>query len=264
MNSLIQPELPIVKPDWWRTLFDEVYLQTDARSVLDGEVTRREVDGLIRALALQRQEAVLDLCGGHGRHALELARRGYGPVTVLDYSQPLLSLGRTRARREGLPVAFVRGDARAVPLTGASCAAVTILANSFGYGATPRDDRQILQESRRLLGQGGRLYLEAPDPEFLRRHLAPQSWHETPEGLVVCRQRWFSRGYLVCRELVLSRDRGLVRDASYRLRLYQPAALRSCLQEVGFSRIRLLARPNRPDSPERGSLTRRLRLTATR
>ncbi len=254
--------LPAVDPHWWQTLFDEVYLQTDARSVLDGEVTRREVDGLIRGLALRRREAVLDLCGGHGRHGLELTRRGYGPVTVLDYSQPLLTLGQARARSEGLSVAFVRGDARAAPLTGGSFGAVAILANSFGYGATRREDRQILGEAFRLLGRGGRLYLEAPHPEFIRRRLAPQSWHETPEGLVVCRQRWLSRGYLVCREIVLARDRGLVRDASYRLRLYEPTALKAGLKEVGFSRVRLLGRPPRSSSPERGSLTRRLRLTA--
>ena len=33
-----------VDPDWWKTLFDEVYLITDARSVCDSELTRREVD----------------------------------------------------------------------------------------------------------------------------------------------------------------------------------------------------------------------------
>jgi D-alanine-D-alanine ligase len=33
-----------VDPDWWKTLFDEVYLLTDARSVCDVRITRREVD----------------------------------------------------------------------------------------------------------------------------------------------------------------------------------------------------------------------------
>jgi D-alanine-D-alanine ligase len=33
-----------VDPDWWKTLFDEVYLLTDARSVCDARITRREVD----------------------------------------------------------------------------------------------------------------------------------------------------------------------------------------------------------------------------
>ncbi len=29
-----------VDPDWWKTLFDEVYLMTDARSIGDEVITR--------------------------------------------------------------------------------------------------------------------------------------------------------------------------------------------------------------------------------
>ena len=34
-------------PDWWKRLFDETYLITDARSVCDERVTRSEVDFLV-------------------------------------------------------------------------------------------------------------------------------------------------------------------------------------------------------------------------
>jgi D-alanine-D-alanine ligase len=258
-------KLPPVDPHWWRTLFDEVYLQTDARSVLDREATRREVDALVRALTLKPQEEVLDLCGGQGRHALELARRGYGPVTVLDYSQPLLSLGLGQAKAEGLPVAFVRADARQAPLTPGSFHAVAIMANSFGYGALRQDDLAILQESSFLLRNGGRLYLEVADPQFVRQHLAAQSWHETPDDLVVCRQRWVTREFLVCRELVLCRHRGLVRDTAYRLRLYDSEDLGSLLREAGFSRLEVKAVPlPGAAAPERGSLSRRLTALAVK
>ena len=33
-----------VNPEWWKTLFDDVYIITDARSVCDEELTCREVD----------------------------------------------------------------------------------------------------------------------------------------------------------------------------------------------------------------------------
>jgi len=256
-------QVPSVSPDWWRELFDEVYLKTDFRSVLDGDLTRREVDGLIQALKLRPQEAILDLCGGHGRHALELARRGFGRVLVVDFSQPLLSLGKAQALKEGLGVDFLRGDARAVPLARESFAAVVLLANSFGYGATREDDLAILREAWRLLQVGGRLFLEVADPEFIRQHLPRQSWHEAPENLVVCRRRWVTDEHLVCRELVLCRSRGLVRDQAYRMRLYQPEELRIYLRETGFSQIRLAPQKEPdPQAPERGSLDRRLAVTA--
>jgi hypothetical protein len=86
-----------VDPDWWKTLFDEVYLVTDARSVGDEAVTRQEIDIFTALLSLQPGDRILDLCGGHGRHALELCRRGFRDCTVLDYSQPLLDIGAGNA-----------------------------------------------------------------------------------------------------------------------------------------------------------------------
>jgi D-alanine-D-alanine ligase len=256
-------KIPPVSPEWWRSLFDEIYLETDARSVLDGEVTRREVDGLIQVIDLRPEEAILDLCGGHGRHALELARRGYGRMMVVDFSQPLLALGKAQAQKEGLAVTFLRGDARAVPLAPESFSAVVLLANSFGYGADLQDDLQILKESWRLLKSRGRLFLEVADPQFVRQHLPRQSWHEAGEELVVCRQRWVTQEHLVCRELVLSRSRGLVRDRVYQMRLYQPEELQHSLKKAGFAQIRIATQGEMSTQPaDRGTLSRRLAVAA--
>ena len=52
-----------VDPDWWKTLFDEVYLITDARSVCDEQLTSREVDFLVHTLDLKKSWPILDLCG---------------------------------------------------------------------------------------------------------------------------------------------------------------------------------------------------------
>jgi len=256
------PHPPQVPPDWWRTLFDEVYLATDARTVQDGELTRREVDGLIQALKLQPREPILDLCGGHGRHALELARRGYRRVTVLDFSFPLLTLGKAQARESRLPVAFLRADAARVPLAHESFQAVLLLANSFGYGAAPEDDVAILRECHRVLHPGGRFFLEVADPDFIRRQLSAQSWHEAGD-LVVCRRRWLMAEYLVCRELVLSRSRGLVRDQGYKVRLYDGAGLRHCLAKAGFGAIEVAGLPDLyAQEGDYGALNRRLGATA--
>lgn len=260
---MTQPPIPPVPPHWWRSLFDEVYLQTDARSIQDEDLTRREVDGVIQALDLRREESILDLCGGQGRHALEMARRGYGRVLVLDFSQPLLSRGRAQAQQEGQAVAFVRGDARSLPFGEENFHAVLCLANSFGYGATREDDLHILQEAYRLLQPGGKLFLEVADPRYVRAHLPLQSWHEAPGDLVVCRRRWLTPEHLVCREMVLSQGRGLVRDHTYQVRLYEPDDLEASLTEAGFARV-LVIQGREPDSRsgERGALSRRLAATA--
>ena len=79
-----------VDPEWWKTLFDEIYLLTDARSVCDDELTRREIDVISELIPIRPGHLVLDLCGGHGRHSLALCERGYKNCTVLDYSACLI------------------------------------------------------------------------------------------------------------------------------------------------------------------------------
>ena len=99
-------------PEWWRSLFNAVYLKTDGDVVENAELTRREVDTLVRATGVGKADRILDLCCGQGRHSLELARRGYTAVTGLDRSRFLVRLARKRARKEGLTLTFREGDAR--------------------------------------------------------------------------------------------------------------------------------------------------------
>ncbi len=101
-----------VDKNWWMSIFDNIYLQTDARSVDDHQLTCQETAVLESCLGIQSDWRILDLCGGQGRHALELARRGFVNITVFDYSAFLLSAGYSQAHDERLPVEFIRGDAR--------------------------------------------------------------------------------------------------------------------------------------------------------
>jgi len=66
-----------VDNNWWKELFDEIYLLTDARSVCDEKLTGQEVNFLEETLDWDKSAPILDLCGGQGRHSLELSRRGY-------------------------------------------------------------------------------------------------------------------------------------------------------------------------------------------
>src|SRR5690606_2520983 len=102
-------------------------------------ITRHEVDIFIETLALKPEEAVLDLCCGQGRHALELARRGFR-VEGLDRSHYLIQRAKSQARKEALKVKFKEGDVRKLPYPTDSFEVVMILGNSFGYFETAQDD----------------------------------------------------------------------------------------------------------------------------
>lgn len=252
-----------VNPEWWKTLFDEVYLLTDARSVADTEVTRREVDIICELLPLQPQDRILDLCGGQGRHSFELLQRGYSGCTVLDYSEVLLEQGRQRCRGNGSSIAFVQGDATRTGLPEATFDHVMILGNSLGYLPQTTDDLQILCETRRLLRPGGNLLIDITDGAVVRERFNANAWHEIEEKILVCRQRELTADAVQVREMVVCKERGLIRDQTYAIRTYEAEKIEALVGEAGFRKIAL----HRNFSPQRkngdyGFMNHRLLLTA--
>jgi D-alanine-D-alanine ligase len=226
-----------VDPDWWKTLFDETYLLTDARSVCDDRVTCREVDFLVEALNLEKPWPLLDLCGGQGRHALELSRRGFQDVTVLDYSPVLIDLGRESARKEGLNTLFVRDDARDTGLPSEKFRAIIVMASSLGYFVDEDQNEKILREAFRLLTSRGLLLLDLPNREYVLDNFTPQSWHEADKDVVVCRQRRLDNDIIYSREMVISKMKGLIREATYCTRLYSPEKIKKILASAGFDSV---------------------------
>jgi D-alanine-D-alanine ligase len=162
-------------PDWWKRLFDETYLITDARSVCDDELTCKEVDFLEVILKMDRSWPILDLCGGQGRHSLELSRRGFRDVTVLDYSEYLINLGKERAQEEGLNTLFVKQDARDTDLVSEKFKIIIVMASSFGYFVDESENEKILLEANRLLMPEGTLLLDLPNRDYVLKNFSPES-----------------------------------------------------------------------------------------
>jgi D-alanine-D-alanine ligase len=228
-----------VDPGWWKTLFDEIYLATDARSVCDEDLTRREIDVFLELFPIRAQDRILDLCGGHGRHSLELCRRGFCRCTVFDFSAPLLQVGRDMAEARGMAIRFVRGDARRTRFEPESFDRALILGNSLGYVLDTEADRQILAECHRVLAPGGGLLIDVTDGRRVRERFSANAWHEIGRNIIVCRHRELEKDRVCAREVVLDKQRGLLRDQTYAIRLFEPGTLAGLVEEAGFSEVRV-------------------------
>jgi demethylmenaquinone methyltransferase/2-methoxy-6-polyprenyl-1,4-benzoquinol methylase len=102
-----------------------------------------------------RQFSLLDLAGGTGDVAFRVLAAGGSATraTVVDINPDMLNVGRERAAARGLAgVAFVEGNAEALPFPDRSFEAVTI---AFGIRNVPRIEA-ALREARRVLAIGGR------------------------------------------------------------------------------------------------------------
>jgi D-alanine-D-alanine ligase len=245
--------------NWWQRVFDEIYLVTDSRSVCCPKTTAAEIDMVEAELGLSPKERILDLCGGQGRHAIELNRRGYKRVTVVDYSEVLLRTGAKNAAIEGFPVHFCRADACAVGLANNVFDVVLVMGNSFGYFAEDSHNQRILLEVCRMLKPGGRVLLDLVDSDYVRQQLKPTSWHEANEDVVVCRQRKLRDDGIVVREMVLSKSRGLIREVTYFARLFRWEELEELLAKSGFGQIKCVGTlVSQPRVDDYGLLTTRM------
>jgi len=99
MGQLTANEVPT---DWYRRAFPAE--ETTRRPWADR--TEAEVDRALAMLAASAPGRVLDLACGTGRHALELARRGFSVVGV-DIARDLLDIAEADARAFGLAAGWV-------------------------------------------------------------------------------------------------------------------------------------------------------------
>ncbi len=229
-----------VHPNWWRNIFNSLYLKTDSDVVEDKKLTRREVDVLVDLLQVKPEDQILDLCCGQGRHSLELAHRGY-KVEGLDRSHYLIQKAKTTVRKEGANVKFREGDARKLPYPTDMFEVVLLLGNSFGYFETVQDDLRVLQEVFRVLKPWGKVLIDVADGEYLKQHFRPRTWEWIDKKLFVCRERSLSldKQRLISREVVTHVTRGVIADQFYAERLYTRKELAGLMQNAGFSDISL-------------------------
>ena len=151
-----------------------------------GREVSQEVGFLIELMDLKANEAILDVAAGAGRHALELARRGFKKVTALDLSDQLLDIGKRCAAEAGLDVSFVKGDARKPATQETFDAGLILGGGAFGLMENDGENQAILDATFEALRPGGRVALSAMNLLWLLRHaedlsqvsIPPNSLHD--------------------------------------------------------------------------------------
>jgi ubiquinone/menaquinone biosynthesis C-methylase UbiE len=103
---------------------------------------------------------VLDVACGTGNLAVIAARRG-GVVSGLDIAANLIDQARTRAAAEGLRIAYVEGDAEALPYADGQ---FDLVVSMFGVMFAPRPSIAAA-EMLRVTRPGGRVALANWTPE---------------------------------------------------------------------------------------------------
>lgn len=228
-----------LQPDWWKRIFNSMYLKTDADVVEDSQITKKEVDLFHKILDIKEGNTLLDLACGQGRHLIEMNGRGNYNLYGLDRSRFLIQKAKNISKKKGITINFKEGDARKLPYATDTFDFVTNLGNSFGYFETLDDDTKILKEIYRVLKPGGLLLMEIADGDFLRSNYTPRSWEWIDKKHFVCRERTMATDNqrLISREVITHTEKGVIVDQFYAERLYTKDDLITLLKDVNFKEV---------------------------
>ena len=218
---------------WYEEFFGEDYLRFhlcggerhDARAP-------GECDFVVSALELQPGARVLDLCCGQGRHAVELAKRGFR-VTGFDLSEYLLGLARDRAEKEDVACEFVQGDMSELPWHDEFDAVINLW-TAFGYLETDEEDEKVLRAIARCLRPGGRAFFDLWNRDRMARNVQHQSWYEHEGHIVLDQQEWdWLTGRMNMNRVIIPPD-GPRREMGFSLRVYMHPEFVAMLRRAGL------------------------------
>ncbi|MBM3237662.1 methyltransferase domain-containing protein [Candidatus Poribacteria bacterium] len=215
---------------WYHTFFDEDYLKFWGFFTTPDR-TQREVDFILQVLALPQGSRLLDLCCGQGRHALEVARRGY-QVVGLDLSETLLRHARKQAKEQNLSMEFVHSDMRRIPFEDEFNAVVNLF-TAFGYLEEDEEDEKVIQAVAKALKAGGKFLIDLQNHERLMRDFSRSHFTELPDGSLCLEEGDFDilTGRIKTRWLLVN-EKGERKERTSTLRIYTFTELHRMLKSA--------------------------------
>ncbi len=196
---------------------------------------RAEAAFVLKKLRLKKGAALLDLCCGPGRHAVEFARRGM-TVTGLDFSAEYLREAETRAKNKKVQLRLVRGDMRRIPFRGEFDAVVNLF-TSFGYFPRFSDDIRTLKGVARALKPGGFFLIDIVNGDGVRKDFIARNWHETRRSGWLLEERSLTADGCF-NEWTRIKPGGRVIRRKFFTRLYDRPRLSSALRRAGLEPLR--------------------------
>jgi 2-polyprenyl-3-methyl-5-hydroxy-6-metoxy-1,4-benzoquinol methylase len=222
---------------WYEILFENYGKTYEQNDFTKG--TLGEVDFIEKELNFKHSLTILDIGCGTGRHAIELARRGFS-VTGIDLSDSMLTQARENAIHVNVRVSFLKMDARALRFKNEFDAVLMLCEGGFPLMETDEMNYAILQSAANALRSGGKFIFTTLNglfplfhsvKDFLNAESSASKSGDNTFDLMTFRDR--SR-YTSCddegKQIVLDCDE----------RYYVPSEITWLLKSLKFTRIDIL------------------------
>lgn len=202
--------------------------------ILPHERTTIEVSSIEKILVLQPGFKVLDVPCGHGRHSVELAKRGY-EVTGSELNRFFLDEARKAAETAGVSIRLCPSDMRELDFRN-EFDVVLNLFTSMGFFDNDVDDANFMAGVHSALKPGGKFLIDFVNRNWLTKNLKKKDWRKLSDGTILLIEREYddiSGRKLDHRTKIQNGIVGITTTISQRI--YSTNELVSMAKSVGFS-----------------------------
>ena len=196
--------------------------------------TNAEVDFLEKNVISWKGAKILDCPCGHGRHSVELARRGYN-TTGVDINLCFLNEASKAAAKYEVAVCWKYGDMRDARFHG-EFDVVLNLFTSFGYFCSQGEDQKVIESASRALKSKGIFVLDVMNYDRISIIRNTKKRRQISRDLEVVSEKWFDR-QLKCLVEMRSRiwSNGKCENFMLLIRVYSLSEIIGMLLKSNFS-----------------------------
>ena len=208
--------------NWFEKWFDENYLRLyHHRNSKDAE---EQVQLIINTLHPDKNNSILDLACGEGRHCMLFHKKGYC-IRGIDLSGQLINSGKQKHPHLDLRI----GDMRHIK---GKHDIILSLFTSFGYFDKDQDNVSVIRSIGHALHPGGWFWIDFLNPEHIKKNLVQGNEIVLVDGTKVIEQRFIENNAII-KTIVFN---GEVSNKTYqeRVKLYTKEDLERMMQESGI------------------------------
>ncbi|WP_368505392.1 class I SAM-dependent methyltransferase [Alkalihalophilus sp. As8PL] len=216
---------------WYKEHFNEDYLliykhRNDARA-------QSELKSLMSFIPYHKDQKILDLCCGAGRHSRWFWENGL-KVTGVDLSSTLLN--EAEKFQQSRDIHYIQSDMRNIDFD-EEFDLVANLFTSFGYFQKDIENEQVLKNVYKALKKDGYFLFDYLNPAFIKQNLIPFS-KEVIEETSIFQYRTIENDTVV--KKIRIEDHSSRRTYEERVKLYSSEQLKWMLEKNGLKVIHTL------------------------
>ncbi|MCD4783489.1 MAG: class I SAM-dependent methyltransferase [Candidatus Eremiobacteraeota bacterium] len=171
---------------WYKDFFDENYNKTYLH--LNWERTAREADFIEKVLELEKDDLILDIPCGFGRHSIELTKRGYH-VIGMEYNYPQIDMAMRIMVEKKATFDIIQADMRDISHENRYDKMFNYF-TSFGY-FNSEENEKTMAGFHRALKPGGLLLIEMVNRDGVLKSFQPCNINRLPDGGLLLEERKF-------------------------------------------------------------------------